>query len=443
MNSTFEELTALPNLSRDQVIDYRSRYMSPALNGFCMTPENPYVIKEGEGAYLYDTEGKKYLDCTAQNMCISVGMRHPVTMELVNKQLGRMQHLTTLQFNEMSVQYAKELVEHMPDDGEEWVVQLVNSGTEACDLAFMMARAYTGNYDILRLRDAYHGLQGLPLGSCGFAVCRQPFAPSSGFHSVITPNQYRPLLGPGVDQYVQEIEEVIWQSTAGRIAGMIIEPIQGMGGVVPMPEGYMAKAAEVVRAAGGVLISDEVQTGFARTGKTFWGFESHGVVPDIIALGKGIGQGFPIAGVIVRRSIAEAFSKQLFFNTLACNPVACAAALSVLRVIKAENLQENALRCGEYLRAGMQRLQQKYEVIGDIRGDGLIMGFEMVKDPETKEPATELSHKILRSMREDGIIIVCATKRRNLFRVNPALCVTLEDMDHIINGFENALKKYA
>ena len=233
-----------------------------------MSPDNPLVVARGEGPYLFDTDGKKYLDCTGQNMCISIGMGHPVTRALVDAQLDRAQHLTTLLFNEVPAQYAKELVDHLPK-GVDWVIQLVNSGAEALDLAYMMSRAYTGNFEMLYLRDAYHGLHGVTMGSTGFAVCRQSAPSAPGFLNVICPNQYRPLLGEGTDQYVAEIEETIWQGTGGRIAGMVIEPIQGMGGVVPMPEGYMAKAAEVVHKAGCLIISDEVQTGFARTGRKY------------------------------------------------------------------------------------------------------------------------------------------------------------------------------
>lgn len=435
-------LSTMPDLDRETVISLRRTYMSPTLQGFCMTPDNPVVISRGEGPYLYDTDGKKYLDCTGQNMCISIGVGHPVTKELIRQQLDRVQHITTLLFNEMSAQYAKELVDHLPA-GQDWVVQFVNSGAEALDLAFMMSRAYSGNFDLLYLRDAYHGLHGVTMGSCGFAVCRQPAPSAPGFHSVICPNQYRPLLGKGTDQYVEEIRETIWQNTCGRIAGMVIEPIQGMGGVVPMPEGYMKKAAEVVHAAGGLLISDEVQTGFARTGSHYWGFQAQDVIPDIIAMGKGIGNGLPIAGVAVRREIAEAFAGAgLFFNTLACNPLACASALSVLRVIDAEDLQSNAAAMGAYWVGEMKKLQQRFPVLGDIRGDGLILGFEFVTDPETKEPATELCHHILQSLREDGILIACVTKRRNIFRINPSLTVGKDDMDHIVFAFENALKKF-
>jgi len=431
----------MPNdsLGHADIIRRRDRAMSPSVKTFPIFPKNPMVLTRGEGQYVFDDAGKRYLDGTAQNLCISLGFAHPLTLAMTTEQLHAMQHCTTLFYHETPMLYAEELAAQMPPGSGDWVVHLVNSGAEAIDLAFTMARVHTRNFEILTLRNGYHGLQMGALGSTAFATCRPPIPPPAGFVSVHHPDQYKGVFGPGITPYLAEIDRTIAAATSGAIAGMIFEPIQGFGGVVPMPTGYLAGAAEITRRAGGLVIMDEVQTGFGRMGSHYWGFEAHGVTPDIVVLGKGMGNGLPISGVIVRRAIAETFAQTRFFNTFGANPVAVAAARSVIKAIAAEGLQANAAARGAQLEAGLRALQQRHDLIGDIRGTGLIMGFELVKDHATKAPATEAGERVQEALREAGYITVRGTPGRNVFRVNPPLCITAADIDGLLGALDTAL----
>jgi alanine-glyoxylate transaminase/(R)-3-amino-2-methylpropionate-pyruvate transaminase len=304
-----------------------------------------------------------------------------------------------------------------------------------------MARAHTGHFEMVSLRNAYHGLHFGASGSAAFAPCRLPTAAMQGFVHAMHPDQYKGAFGPdaGIEPYLAELERTIFSSTSGRIAGMIVEPIQGFGGVVPMPPGYLRRAFEIVRAAGGLCISDEVQTGFGRMGSHYWGFEAHGAMPDLVVIGKGMGNGLPIAGVVCRREIAESFTRVRFFNTFGGNPVAVAAARSVLKVIAEERLQANAAARGEQLLAGLRTLQARHPLIGDVRGTGLILGIEVVEDRRARTPAIEAGERIQKRMRAAGFINVKGSATRNCFRINPPMCVTARDCDEWLDAFDRAL----
>jgi alanine-glyoxylate transaminase/(R)-3-amino-2-methylpropionate-pyruvate transaminase len=427
-------------VDRATLIERRGRYLSPSLRTFPMFPDNPLLLVRGEGAHVYDETGRRYLDGTAQNVCISLGFAHPVTLAMAGEQMARMQHCTTLFFNEQPALYAEELVGQMPT-GHDWVLHLVNSGAEAIDLAYAMARAHTGHFELVSLRNAYHGLHFGASGSSAFSACRLATASMQGFVHAMHPDQYKGAFGPdaGIEPYLAELERTIFSSTTGRVAGMIVEPIQGFGGVVPMPPGYMREAFRIVRAAGGVCISDEVQTGFGRMGSHYWGFEANDAVPDIVVIGKGMGNGFPVAGVVCRREIAESFTQVRFFNTFGGNPVAAAAARSVLKVIRDEGLQANALARGRQLLAGLRTLQDRHPLIGDVRGSGLILGIEVVEDRRTRRPAVAAGDRIQARMREAGFIMVKGSATRNTFRINPPLCITAHDCDELLDAFDRAL----
>lgn len=427
-------------VDRTAAIARRERFLSPSLRTFPLFADDPLVLVRGEGAHVYDEAGRRYLDGTAQNVCISLGFAHPVTLRMASQAMDAMQHCTSLFFHDGPGCYAEELVARMPP-GHDWVVHLVNSGAEAIDLAYAMARAHTGHFEMVSLRNAYHGLHFGASGSAAFAPCRLPTAALQGFVHAMHPDQYKGAFGPqaGIEPYLAELERTIFSSTSGRIAGMIVEPIQGFGGVVPMPPGYMKRAFEIVRAAGGLCISDEVQTGFGRMGSHYWGFDAHDASPDIAVIGKGMGNGFPIAGVICRRDIAESFTKVRFFNTFGGNPVAVAAARSVLQVIDREGLQENARARGEQLLAGLRTLQDRHPLIGDVRGTGLILGVEVVSDRRTRAPAVEAGDRIQRRMRAAGFINVKGSATRNCFRINPPMCITASDCDAWLDAFDRAL----
>ena len=339
----------------DAVAERRRRFLSPSLATFIGYDE-PVVWQRGEGQYVWDNHGARFLDCMAQNVCISVGHAHPGVLAAVREQMEQLPHITTAYHHPQPGHFAEELIATLPE-GPDWVAHFVNSGAEAVDLAVLIARAHTRNYELLALRDAYHGMHYGAQTATGIGQARQLVPPAPGYVQVIGPHPYRGPFGPEAGPYLDELDRTLHTNTCGAVAGLIAEPIQGYGGIVELPQGYLRGAAERVRAAGGLLIVDEVQTGFARTGDHFWGFEAHDVVPDVIVMSKGIGDGFPIAAVVTRREVAEGMAARMFFNTYGSNPTCCAAGRAVLRAIADEGLQANAARVGGRLLAGLRELQ--------------------------------------------------------------------------------------
>ena len=236
--------------------------------------------------------------------------------------------------------------------------------------------------------------------------------------------------------YLDEIDRTITASTSGRLAGMIIEPIQGYGGIVSMPEGYIAGAFERVRARGGLCVIDEVQSGYARTGDNFWAFEAHGVVPDIVVTAKGIGNGYPLAAVIAKRDVAEALAEKFYFNTYGGNPVSCAAGRAVLKIIARERLQDNARTVGAEMLRVLKDLQHKHQIIGDVRGHGLMMAIELVKDRGTKAPATEETAAIFEASRDQGLVLSKSGPHRSVLRMVPPLCLEIGDVGRFADAIE-------
>ena len=426
--------------SYDEIAGGRQKYLAPSLATFTAYAR-PLALGRGEGQYVWDIDGKRYLDCLAQNLCISVGYANPVVNEAVATQMAAIQHVTTMYCHEAPIAFAERLIGKFP--AEDYVVHFVNSGAEAIDIATLVARLYTGNHDILTLRSAYHGMHFGTMSATGLALCHQPLPSSPGYVQVANPDQYRGIFGAGVEPYVQEIVNTIDTATSGQIAAIMIEPIQGYGGVVPMPEGYMQKAAEAARQAGGLLIVDEVQTGFGRTGKAFWGFEAHGVTPDIVVMSKGIGNGFPLAATVMRREIAESMAHRKFFNTYGSNPMACAAGLAVLNVLEADRLQDNAARVGAMFEAGMRRVADKHEAIGDVRGSGLMLGIEFVSDRGSKTPDDAKADAVQEGLRERGVIVGRSGRFKNVLRINPPLCVTEGDAGLMEQALDETLTSLA
>lgn len=421
--------------SRAATLDCRTRFLSPSLKTF-QAYEQPLILVRGEGQYLWDESGKKYLDCLGQNLCISVGYNNKRVTEAVIRQAQTLQHVTTMFFNPLPAQLAKKLIDWMPE-GEDWVVHFVNSGAEAVDLAVQMARCYTGNHDVLALRNSFHGLHGVGQAVTGMSICRQPIPALPGFIHVMHPDAYRGAFGNDTQAYISEYANSLAFGTSGRVAATVIEPIQGFGGVVPMPAGYLDAVFDLTRKAGGVCIADEIQTGFGRTGEHRWGFQDHGVIPDIALMAKSIGNGYPLAAVVVKRDIAQAFSTRKFFNTYGSNLVACAAGLAVLEEIEARDLQGNAKRIGGQMMGSLKNLAQRWEIIGDVRGRGLMIGVELVRSRAGKEPADIETARIHQLLREEGIIVGHSGFYKNVLRICPPLI--LDDADAIF--FSNAMNK--
>ncbi len=425
--------------SYDMVVEKRKTFLSPSLRTF-QAYSKPLVLKRGEGQYLWDVNEKKYVDLMVQNLCISVGYNHPLVNREVKKQIDLMAHCTTMYFQSGPAFFAEELVARFPADGD-WVAHFVNSGSEAIDLAVLMARLYTGNFEIIALRNCYHGLQLGPMSLTAIQTCRQPVPSVHGIIHVPNPDAYRGVFGAALQPYLDEIDHSIGASTPGQIAAFIAEPIQGFGGVMPLLPGYLAGAFQRTRAAGGICILDEVQTGFTRTGSDYWGFQAHGVLPDIVVLGKGIGNGFPLSAVVARREIAEAMAGKKFFNTYGGNPVSCAAGRAVLRAVDEDGLKENARIVGDCLKLQLKELKTNHAVIGDIRGRGLMMGIELVKDPASKAPADAIAGVVADYARENGLIVGKGGVFGNVLRINPPLCIEKSDIDFAVDVLDRGMKE--
>jgi alanine-glyoxylate transaminase/(R)-3-amino-2-methylpropionate-pyruvate transaminase len=427
------------NWSYDTVVQKGLTFTSPSVKTF-QAYSQPLVLKKGEGQYLWDVNGKKYLDLMAQNLCISLGYNHPLVNSEAKKQMDMLTHSTAMYVHAVPVHYAEELAARFPAD-QEWVVHLVNSGAEAVDVALMMARLYTGNVEMIALRTCYHGIQGSAMSLAGMHIFRQPVSPDPGILHVANPHPYRGVFGTSAEGYLDEIDRTIESSTPGKVSGFIVEPIQGFGGVIPMPRGYLSGAFERIRAAGGVCIVDEIQTGVTRTGEHFWGFQMDGVIPDIIVLGKGIGNGFPLSAVVVKREIAEAMAHRKWFNTYGSNPMSCAAGRAVLRAIDEDQTQQNAKEVGAYAKDKLQSLQAKNDIIGDVRGSGLMLGVELVKDRATKEPADEEAGRVVEAARDNGVIIGKGGAMGNMLRINPPLCIQKDDVDFFIEVLDSSFSQ--
>lgn len=419
--------------STDAIVARREKFYSASQRAF-VPYETPLIFKRGEGQYLWDEQGKKYLDLLAMNLCISVGHAHPVITQAIREQAETLAHCTTMFYHPVPAHFAEELVATMPR-GHEWVVHFMNSGAEATDLALLMARSYTRNTDFIALRNSYHGATFGAQSLTGISSFRHDVALLGGIHHVANPDQYRGIHGSSVAPYLDDLDDCMHCSTSGQIAGMIIEPIQGYGGIVSMPSAYIQGAFERIRAAGGVCVVDEVQSGFARTGSHFWAFEASGSVPDIVVMAKGIGNGIPLAAVVAKRDVAECLANKFYFNTYGANPVACAAGRAVLKIIEEEGLQQNARVVGERMLATLLSLREKYDIIGDVRGRGLMLAIELVKDTKTKEPAREETARIFELTREMGLVMSKSGGHRNVLRMVPPLCMQMHDVEF----FEQAI----
>jgi alanine-glyoxylate transaminase/(R)-3-amino-2-methylpropionate-pyruvate transaminase len=425
----------------DEVLRLRKQFLNPAL---FLYYKKPLMLVEGRGQYVFDEKGRRYLDGLGGIVTVSVGHCHPHVLEAARRQNETLQHSTTIYLHPNIAEYAEKLASKMP--GELKVCYFVNSGSEANDLALLMARAYTGNFDVIALRNAYHGGNASGLSVTSHHTWKFNVPHSFGVHHAMTPDPYRGPYGRNDSEagkkYAADVKELIDFATSGQIAGFIAESIQGVGGVVVFPDGYLRHAYEHVRAAGGVRIADEVQPGFGRTGTHFWGFETQGVIPDIVTMAKGIGNGCPLAAVVTTPKIAAVMTQRIHFNTFGGNPVVCAQGKAVLEVIERENLQANALKIGNHLLAGLEKLKQKHNLIGDVRGKGLLLGIELVKDRATKEPAAAECAQLLETCKDLGLLLGKGGLRGNVIRVAPPMCLTQAAADFMLEVLAAALATF-
>ena len=423
--------------SAAEVLAQRKQFLNP---GIFLYYKHPIMFVEGKMQYVWDDQGRRYLDGLGGIVTISVGHCHPHVVAAAMRQNEILQHSTTIYLHPNIGAFAEKLASKLP--GELKVCYFVNSGSEANDLALLMARVSTGNYDMIALRNAYHGGNASGMAVTAHSTWKYNVPHSFGVHHAVAPYPYR---GPyGYDdadagrKYADDVKSLIDYATPGKVAGFIAESIQGVGGFVEFPEGYLRHTYGHIRAAGGVCIADEVQTGFGRTGTHFWGFETQDVIPDIVTMAKGIGNGCPLAAVVTTPRIAAAMLGKVHFNTFGGNPVVSAIGKAVLEVIENEKLQENSLKQGTRIKLGLEKLKAKYPLIGDVRGKGLMLGVEMVKDRTTKEPAKAECGEVLERAREMGLLIGKGGLWGQTIRFAPPMCITDADAEFIVEVFDAA-----
>lgn len=426
--------------SREELLAMRRQYTNPAI--FTLYRE-PLLIVEGYMQYLYDETGRRYLDLFAGIVTVSVGHCHPRVVARVTEQVRTLQHSTTIYLHPNFPALARKLASKMPPGLD--VTYFVNSGSEANDLAITMARLFTGHREVVALRNAYHGGSPQSMGLTSHNTWRYPVGGDAHVKHVVNPDPYRSPFSGSPEEIASasatDIREAIRYSTTGRIAAFISEPIQGVGGATHGAPNYLREAYAIAREHGGLCIADEVQTGFGRTGDHYWGFQNFGVVPDIVTMAKGIGNGVPLAAVTTRMEVAKTLAQRTHFNTYGGNPVSMAAGLAVLDVIDEEGLQENCRVVGGRLKEGLQRLQRSHALIGDVRGMGLMLGVELVRDRGTKAPAREETLEVLEAAREMGVLLGRGGLDGNVLRIKPPMCITAADVDYAVEVLDIALAR--
>ncbi|MCH6558803.1 aminotransferase class III-fold pyridoxal phosphate-dependent enzyme [candidate division KSB1 bacterium] len=429
------------DVSKDEILQTRKLNFSKTLS---ISYQKPLKIVRGWMQYLYDDEGRKYLD--AVNNVPHVGHSHPRVVKAAQEQMAVL-NTNTRYLHDNLVRYAQRLCEKLPEPLS--VCFFVNSGSEANDLALRLAKAHTKATEIIVVDGAYHGnLTSLvDISPYKFDGRGGSGAPAH-VHKVIMPDVYRgpfkaddSRAGKKYAQYVLEKIEKI-QKKNKNVAAFICESLLGCGGQIVLPENYLKDAYRHVRDAGGVCIADEVQVGFGRVGSHFWGFETQKVVPDIVTLGKPIGNGHPLAAVITTPEIAAFFETGMeYFNTFGGNPVSCAVGLAVLDVIEEEKLQDNALRVGTYLKKSLEKLKEKHALIGDVRGLGLFLGIEFVRDRENLEPAAEEASYIIERMKDCGILLSTDGPLHNVIKIKPPICFSEDDTDLLMRTLGEVLEE--
>ncbi|MGN6494236.1 MAG: aminotransferase class III-fold pyridoxal phosphate-dependent enzyme [Agriterribacter sp.] len=401
-------------------------------------------IVKGALQYLYDDKGNTYVDCV--NNPSHVGHCHPVVVKKMQRQIATL-NTNSRYLHDTMLQYAKRLKATLPASLS--VCYFTNSGSEANDLAVRMARHYTKQKDIIVLDHAYHGTSTLCMEMSPYKFDgKGGFGKMPWIHKAMNPDMYRGHYryndkdaGKKYAADVQRIIEML-KSENKAPAVFICETLLGVGGQIPLPPGYLQQVYNDVRAAGGVCIADEVQVGFGRVGDCFWGFELQQVTPDIVVMGKPIGNGHPLAAVVVTNEIADAFNNGMeYFNTYGGNPVSMATGLAVLDVIEGEEMQQHAKQTGEYLMEGLRKLMHAYPIISDVRGHGLFIGAEMVRNRETLEPAVPEIDKVVEAVKAKGYLLSTDGPLHNVLKIKPPLPFNKQNADELLQHIEEALKE--
>lgn len=418
----------------EAIIDVRQKHLSKTLS---LNYQQPLKIVRGQGAYLIDEQGNDYLDMV-NNVC-HVGHCHPKVVAAGQKQMAEL-NTNTRFLHDNLVDYAQKLLATMPDELS--VVMFVNSGSEANELAMRLAKCYTGSKELICVDGAYHG-------NTAACITASPYkfngpggeGPQAHIHTVKLPDPYRGEFTTA-QGYVDNVRQMLGSiaEQGKQVGGFICESLHGVAGQIVMPDGYLEGVYAQVRGAGGVCIADEVQVGFGRVGSHMWAFETQGVVPDIVSLGKPIGNGHPLGAVVTTQAIADAFVTGMeYFNTFGGNPVSTAIGLAVLETIEQDKLQQNALETGNYLTDKLKQLQLDHEIIGDVRGMGLFIGVELVEERQSKAPATTKTKALVEFAKARNILLSSDGPFNNVLKIKPPIVFDKHDADKFIAVFTDWL----
>jgi 4-aminobutyrate aminotransferase len=402
--------------------------------------QEPLALVRGEGMYVWDERGDRYLDCFGGVLTVSIGHSHPVVVEEVIDQVRTLQHTSALYAHKAQSDLAETLARISP--GALQKSFFTSSGTEANDTAIMAAKAFTGQHEIVVLRHSYSGRSATALSAVGNSNWRPVAAQVPGISHAAAPYCYRcpfNLTYPGCGlACADDIEDVIRTTTTGRIAAFMAETILGVGGFIVPPPGYFERASEIARKYGGLFIADEVQTAWGRTGDKWFGIEHWDAQPDIITSAKGMANGAPIGLTLATPEVADAYSG-LTFATFGGNPISTRAALAVIKVIEQDALRRNARETGAHLREGLERLKQRHDLVGDVRGMGLMQGLELVRSKESKEPAPEAVLKVFEETKKRGVLIGKGGLYGNVIRTGMPLIATRDHVDALVTALDESL----
>ena len=422
------------------LLAFRSRHFLP--NAHHYHGEALQLVR-AKGAYVWDEQGRRYLDAIGGIVCISAGHNHPKIKKKLMKMLedDEIQHTSLLYLSRHVTELAEALVAEAPDGMD--VVSFTNSGSEANELAFMAARQSTGESIIINLRHGYHGGTAATLAQCGHHTWRYRAQPNAQATSALEPNCYRCPFMQKVDscdlECAKNVETTIQTSTHGKIAGFIAEPIMGVGGFIDPPAEYFYRVVDIVHNYGGRYISDEVQTGAGRCGGEFLLTKELGIDADMVTMAKGFGNGAAIGAVLMKPADAKAFEGKLYFNTFGGDPMQTAQARASMDVIAEENLVDNARTMGQRLKDGMQELMKKHKLIGDVRGKGLLVGMELVRDRVSKEHAGEETLLFMDKCKDKGVLVGKGGLFGNVVRVAPPLSINAAQVDELLDVFDRSL----
>ena len=427
-------------VSKEELLSIRAAHLGSSLS---VSYDQPLKIVRGYMQYLYDDMGRRYLD--AVNNVPHVGHGNPTVVDALHKQASVL-YTNTRYLHDALAKYVKRLAQTLPEPLS--VCYLVNSGSEANELAIRLARAHTGRDGFVALEGAYHGNTDALVGLSSYKHSGPGGSgPPENVQVISNPDPYRSSYGSdsaAAKKHADDVKQAIeaCNESGHQIAAFICEPVMSCAGQIVFPPDYLKHVYKHVREAGGVCIADEVQIGFGRMGTHFWGFETQGVIPDIVTMGKPIGNGHPLAAVVTTPEIAESFNTGMeFFSTTGGNTVSCAVGLAVLDEIEKRGLQENAHIVGKYLKSELLKLQEAHPLIGDVRGIGLFLGLELVKNQTTCEPAQEEAHYIVNRMKELGVLISVDGTLHNVLKIKPPLVYTKDNADTLVSALDKVLSE--